>query len=363
MVKYNHTKYWEWVILKKIVIYFVLPFLLILTAGLNVKASEPFTDLGPVPWAEEEISFLYERGVIVGYGNGRFAPNDLITREQAALILVKELYPLETSATKLNFSDVHENSIYYNAIAVAADHGILAGYPGGVFKPHDPITRAESAKIISVAYDLTGTNANFTDVSNAFWAIDYINALASNQIVVGYPDHTFRPNNSITRAEFSVLFARVLDDRFKDGPVDKDRELAVTIDTSKNSIIVNGISLGISKEEVINKLGNPKVEGNQNEDYFLYSLKNSYDQLESELYVSFYNNKVASIHFDINNNVINENWYRDLGQPFAEKGGVTYYYLEGTEQILMLKLSESKAYVRLADNNFYFHFGMEDKMK
>jgi hypothetical protein len=349
--------------LKKIVIYFVLPFLLILTAGLNVKASEPFTDLGPVPWAEEEISFLYERGVIVGYGNGRFAPNDLITREQAALILVKELYPLETSATRLNFSDVHENSIYYNAIAVAVDHGKLVGYPDGTFKPHNPITRAESARIISSAYDLTGTNADFTDVSQAHWAIDYINALASNQIVVGYPDHTFRPNNSITRAEFSVLFARVLDDRFKDEPVDEDRELVVTIDNSKNSIVVNGISLGISKEEVINKLGNPKVRDNQKEDYFLYSLKNSYNQLETELYVQFHNNKVASISFDINNHVINANWYRDLGQPFAVKGGVTYYYLEGAEQILMIKPSESRAYVGHADNNFYFYFGMEDKME
>ena len=349
--------------MKKIVIYFVLPFLLILTAGLNVKASEAFTDLGPVPWAEEEINFLYERGVIVGYGNGKFAPNDLITREQAALILVKELYPLETSVTKRNFSDVHENSIYYNAIAVAVEHGILVGYPDGTFKPHKPITRAESAKIISSAYDLSGTNVNFTDVSNAFWAIDYINALASNQIVVGYPDHTFRPNNSITRAEFSVLFARVLDDRFKDEPADEDRELVVTIDYSKNSIVVNGISLGISKEEVINRLGNPKIRDNQNEDYFIYLLKNSYDQLESDLYVEFHNNKVVNIHFDINNNVIHENWYRDLGQPFAVEWGVTYYYLEGTEQLLMLKHNENNGHIVYADNNFYFNFGMEDKMK
>ena len=347
--------------LKQAVFYMVLSLLLFLTAGFSVKANESFTDLASVPWAEEEISFLYDRGIIKGYGNGVFGPNDPITREQAALILVRELYPNETSSTKLIFSDVDGNSIYYNAIAVAADHGIFVGYPDGTFKPHDPISRAESAKVIALAYDLTGANANFIDISNALWATDYINALAANHITVGYLDHTFRPNNPIIRAEFSVLIARVLDDRFKAEPVDEERELIVTVD--KNSIVVNGISLGFSKEEVINKLGNPKVRGNQNGDYFLYSLKNSYDQSKSELYVEFYNNKVASISFDINNNVINANWYSDLGQPFAVKWGVTYFYLEGTEQILMLKPSERNAYVRNADSNFYYHFDMEDKMK
>ena len=73
-------------------------------------------------------------------------------------------------------------------------------------------------------------------------------------------------------------------------------------------------------------------------------------------------NEIKRIKFEINKNVINANWYKDLGEPFAVSNGVTYFYLEGTEQLLMFKPNENNAYVVYADNNFYFNFGMEDKM-
>jgi hypothetical protein len=203
---------------KKIFSFFILFILLISTANVSVKANETFTDLGSVPWAKEAIYYLHERGIISGYGNGQFGPNDKITREQAALMLVKELYPNEKSDTQLNFPDVELNSLYYNAIAVAVDHGLFVGYPDGTFKPQDPITRAATTKILAVAYNLTGSNADFTDMDDAPWATDYINALASNNIVSGYSDNTFRPKNTITRAEFSVAFARTLEPSFRSSP-------------------------------------------------------------------------------------------------------------------------------------------------
>ena len=72
--------------------------------------------------------------------------------------------------------------------------------------------------------------------------------------------------------------------------------------------------------------------------------------------------KLSYIRFDMNNSVTNADWYKNLGQPFAVSGGVTYFYLEGTEQILMFKPNEYNAYVAYADNNFYYNFGMKDKM-
>ena len=76
----------------------------------------------------------------------------------------------------------------------------------------------------------------------------------------------------------------------------------------------------------------------------------------------YYNNKVSDIIFDINKNVINTNWYKDLGRPFKESWGVTYYYLEGTEQVLMFKPDEGHGYLMYADNNFYDLVGMGYKI-
>lgn len=212
--------------------------------GNVVKADETFTDLSSVSWAEEAIYFLNEREIINGYGNGRFKPNDKITREQAALMLVRELYPNETSATTLEFTDVDADSIYYNAIAVAVDHGLFEGYPDGTFKPKDPITRAATAKVLALAYNLKGTEAQFIDLNKAPWAAEYIKALASNNIVNGYEDRTFRPNNTITRAEFSLSLARILDERFKPSTKPTDKK-----DNSTKSPI-----FGLTEEEMLKEI-------------------------------------------------------------------------------------------------------------
>ncbi|WP_246942802.1 S-layer homology domain-containing protein [Bacillus pinisoli] len=181
----------------------------------KVSANQQFNDLTSTPWAKEAIYYLSDQGILGGYGNGKFGPNDKITREQAAAILVRELYPNEKSTTKLTYTDVKSDSPYYNALAVAKDNNIFGGFPDGTFRPKEPITRAATAKIIAVAYGLSGTDANFSDLAKASWATQYIKALATNRITAGYPDGTFRPNNTITRAEFSVTVARVLDDSFK----------------------------------------------------------------------------------------------------------------------------------------------------
>src|SRR3954467_8327105 len=93
-------------LLKKVLSVCIIFLLFSSTANMGVNAKETFNDLGTVPWAKEAIYFLNDQGVINGYGKGKFGPNDKITREQAALMLVRELYPEETSSTALPFADV-----------------------------------------------------------------------------------------------------------------------------------------------------------------------------------------------------------------------------------------------------------------
>lgn len=87
---------------------------------------------------------------------------------------------------------------------------ILNGYPDGTFRPDQSVTRAELAKILAVTYKYKPSNqVEFSDI-DGHWAKDYITALAANKIITGYPDGTFRPDRPITRAEIVTMLTRIL---------------------------------------------------------------------------------------------------------------------------------------------------------
>lgn len=88
----------------------------------------------------------------------------------------------------------------------------ISGYPGGLFKPDDSITRAEIASLIARAFsDKEGNkNTSFTDVSDSQWSAQAIHFVASRGIMNGYPDGTFHPDQAITRAEMAVLLTALL---------------------------------------------------------------------------------------------------------------------------------------------------------
>lgn len=108
------------------------------------------------------------------------------------------------------FSDMTGDHWYDNAVATLTNAGIIAGYPDGTFRPNDPITRAEFAAIATRFDDLEPVPSRFTDI-DGHWAEDAINAAYGAGWVGGYPDGTFLPNKNITRAEVMSLVNRVLD--------------------------------------------------------------------------------------------------------------------------------------------------------
>lgn len=192
----------------------VLSFALLISA--NVSAAKSFTDLGKVKWAEDEIYYLSENNIISGYPNGKFGPDDKITREQAALMLVNALYDDEVATENPGFSDVNTSNFYYRAIAIAKEKGLIKGYTDGTFKGDNYITRAETASMIDNAYKVTRGNAkvSFSDVPND-WYTNSVLDLASNKIINGYTDGTFKPDNHVTRAEFSVILAYAIEPSFR----------------------------------------------------------------------------------------------------------------------------------------------------
>ena len=150
---------------------------------------------------------------IVGYGNGEVRPQNSITRAEVAAIFFRLLEDdvRDANYTRQNkFTDVSNDAWYCSAASTLSAMGIISGYPDATFRPNASITRAEFAAI-ATRFDVNGdkTPASFNDIAG-HWAKDEIAVAANNGWVNGYEDGSFRPQNKITRAETMSLVNRVL---------------------------------------------------------------------------------------------------------------------------------------------------------
>lgn len=153
-----------------------------------------------------------------GYPDKTFGSQKNMTRAEVtvmfARLLVKKMDIGKTYPSK--FKDVDATKWYANAIGYMEQYGIITGYSDGTFKPNVTITRAEFAAIAS-RFDklIVGNPVSFTDIDNGYWARDYISFAATKGWIKGYPDNTFKPAKSITRAEVVSLVNRMLE-RYSD---------------------------------------------------------------------------------------------------------------------------------------------------
>lgn len=157
------------------------------------------------------------RSYMSGYPDGSFKPEKGISRAELAAVLVRIL-PQKASATSnaRNLSDLAKPFWATESINIALDQGWMKGTAAGAFHPDKLVTRAELAQ---VAYNIRNeewsgvsspTSTAFSDVK-AHWGAKAIAAAASNGIVEGYVDGSFKPNNVVTRAEAATLLNRLLD--------------------------------------------------------------------------------------------------------------------------------------------------------
>jgi len=110
------------------------------------------------------------------------------------------------------FNDIRVTSWYAQAVNYLASHDIVTGYPDGSFRPNESITRAELTAVMSRFFEIRSNGINtFDDVALTHWAIAYINNAHNRAWVTGYEDGTFRPNNATSRAEAVTLINRVLE--------------------------------------------------------------------------------------------------------------------------------------------------------
>ena len=157
--------------------------------------------------AVEEVKAI---AYIKGYPDGTFKPQANVTRAEAAQMFATLLNGGTNFGTSqaTKFSDASDDW-YSKAINYVVGKGLISGYPNGTFKPNESITRAEFAQMISgyIKNEKAGSS-DFQDVKD-HWAKDAIDKLYGNKNVTGYPDGSFKPNAKITRAEAVTILNSV----------------------------------------------------------------------------------------------------------------------------------------------------------
>ncbi|GMK47717.1 hypothetical protein PghCCS26_48470 [Paenibacillus glycanilyticus] len=159
-----------------------------------------------------EGAAVHHNAYMTGYSDGTFRPNQSVTRAEMSTMLYRLLsgtLPGKGSVTA--FTDVSGSFWASEAIRWGQQVGILSGYPDGSFKPNATITRAEMAAIIAkwLQLDPGAANPAFRDVKG-HWASAHIAAAAKLGYMTGYSDGTFRPDQPLTRAEAVVIVNRIL---------------------------------------------------------------------------------------------------------------------------------------------------------
>ncbi len=160
-------------------------------------------------WAEKYIKQLMAAGAVSGYPDGTFKPDHTITRAEFTAMAVKAFGLQPENGRVFTDTDRHWAK---DSISSAVAHGIVSGYDETVFGPDDPITREQMAVVISLAAGLSGGEAKtYADNSQiADWAWKAVAAASGKDIISGYPDNTFGPKAYATRAEAVTIIARAL---------------------------------------------------------------------------------------------------------------------------------------------------------
>jgi len=150
---------------------------------------------------------------MIGY-DGMIRPHDYITRAEVAAIvfrLITDEYRATVWSQQSTFSDVDINNWFNNAVSTMTNAGILAGMPDGTFQPQRSLTRAEFVVVMTRFFDgIPPEGANMFSDIDGHWAAAEINAATYMGWVSGFPDGTFAPDQSITRAEAAALIIRIL---------------------------------------------------------------------------------------------------------------------------------------------------------
>ena len=171
----------------------------------------PYADVAADAWYYDAVWYVTENGLMSGYGNGSFGPNSNLSRAQLAQILYnREGAPAVTSGSA--FTDVPSGAWYAPAVTWAAAQNVVAGYGNGMFGPNDPITREQLAVMLwryAGCPAASGTAWDFADADSvSAWAQDALRWAVEQGIVSGKDGGVLATKDCATRAEAAAMLMR-----------------------------------------------------------------------------------------------------------------------------------------------------------
>lgn len=182
---------------------------------------EKFSDLENYEWAKKYIEKLSDKGIIEGYEDKTFKPQNFITRAEAVKIITTTFLKTGYVVLESEFSDVTKDLWYYKYVANAEYYSLFAKMYGDEFQGDKYITRQEFCGLVYRAYNKSGNKlkeshkgVNFYDSDNIKnFAYEAITVMQRSGIVNGFPNGFFLPDNSISRAEASKIICLLLENK------------------------------------------------------------------------------------------------------------------------------------------------------
>lgn len=211
----------------------------------EVSQSQGFTDVPADAWYAEAVNWCRDNGIMSGTTNSTFTPDGTMSRGMLATVLYRVAGSPEVTEAPA-YLDVSQDSWYSDGIAWAAQNGVMSGYGNDLFGPDDPITREQLAAVL---WRYAGSESNtqplsFVDSETiSSYAADAVAWASANGIITGRDGNRFAPQDQATRAETAVILYRYLNRQEEGGstvpPEDQDGapEVFMTTDLSADGLI------------------------------------------------------------------------------------------------------------------------------
>jgi hypothetical protein len=181
-----------------------------------IAAGLRFKDVPATSWAFAAVADLSARGLVTGYEDGKFHPDNAVTRAEYAKLVCSALGVEPDTVTSDPFKDVTSAHWAVGYIAAAVGKGWLTGYPRGLFKPDEPVSMAQAVVVVARSQDWNDTaTLPYADVQPGYWAHAFIEACFTRGIIRN-PDPGIEsggklsPEGHCTRAQACVLLSRLL---------------------------------------------------------------------------------------------------------------------------------------------------------
>ncbi|MBU1018270.1 S-layer homology domain-containing protein [Patescibacteria group bacterium] len=180
---------------------FIFSFLFIFLKFL-LPAYAEFQDVPDIYLYKNAINYAYESGIVSGYPDGNYLPDNSINRAEFTKIVINSQFSeneINNCKTSKTFSDINRNEWYYPYICVAVNKGIIDGYPDGSFKPGNKINFVEASKIIINAF-------GYKVSSSGIWYKPFVEAMEN---ISAIPETVYSFERSITRGEMTEMVYRI----------------------------------------------------------------------------------------------------------------------------------------------------------